>query len=89
VARIGNDFQFRFRPGTMQIPGTLEGTHNVITALNDYRRDVTNLIDVFDLLRFSLEASVIHKVMTLNAREGERESRVAILLGGVLIHKKF
>src|SRR6266702_1407720 len=67
---------FCLRPGTMQVPGTGHRADHVISSLNDHPRNMTDLADVFDQIVFGWKETIVHEVVTFNARKCFRECRL-------------
>ena len=44
-----------------------------MTRLHDHRRDVANAVNVVEDPRLPLEEAVVHEVVVLDTREGQRE----------------
>src|ERR1041384_7900323 len=80
VSRVGNNVQLRVGPCAMQVPGIHQRTDNVVTSMNDYRRNVTNAIDILDQVIVSFEEAVVDKVVTLDSRERDRLLRFGKLV---------
>ena len=66
VSCVSNDFEFRLRPRSMQIPGAHDGTHDVVTTMDDHAGNVSNAIDMFDQVVVSFKETVVHEVVTLD-----------------------
>src|SRR5712671_3238342 len=88
MSGIRDDAELRFRPGTVQVPGTRHRAHNIVAALHD---DAGNLPDLLDILRqiiVSWEETIVHEVVAFNAREGERKLRVGKSLNRLVIEEQ-
>src|SRR5689334_7643750 len=72
VAGVGNDLEFRLRPGFVQVPRIQERTNDVVTSMHDHRRNVTYAIDVLDQIVISFEEAVVDEVVTLDTRHRDR-----------------
>src|SRR5438067_11564577 len=70
VAGVRRDAEFGFRPGAMQVPRARHRTHNVISTLDYDTRNVPNLSNVLKQIIVSRKETVVHEVVTLDAREG-------------------
>src|ERR1044072_4519200 len=76
VSRVGNYFERRFRPRAMQVPRVQYRANNIVTTVDDHRRNMTNAIDVFDQVVVCLEEAVVDEIMTLDPREGDGHLRL-------------
>ena len=45
---IGDDLKLGFRPRPVEFPGTHHRTDNIVSSLNNHRRDGANLANIFD-----------------------------------------
>ena len=72
MAGVGNDFESRFRPGAMQIPGIRQRTNNVVPALHDHSRYFSNPVDVFQQVIVSIEEAIVHEVVAFDSRQRDR-----------------
>src|SRR6266436_3407297 len=72
VSRIGNDAKLRLRPGLVQLPGAHHRTNDVVPPLNDHGGNVTNPANILDQVVVSLKETIVHKVVTLDASQGQR-----------------
>src|SRR5258706_3818982 len=88
VARVRRNQEFRFRPGTMQIPGTRHRTDDIVTPLHNHAGNVTNLSNVLDQVILCWEKAVVHEVMTFNPGKSQSELRVSKLLDRFVIEEK-
>src|SRR5437762_1207387 len=89
MSGVRRDMYFCFRPGAMQVPGTGHRADDVISSLNDHPRDMTDLADVFDQIVFGRKETVVHEVVTFNARKCFRECRVRKSFDRFRIEKEF
>src|ERR1043166_5483397 len=89
MACVRSDMQLRFRPRPVQVPGALDGTDNIVAALDNHTRYVANLIDVLKEIILCLEETIMHEIMAFNAGEGECESRISKPFDGFGIEEKF
>src|SRR6185437_5002092 len=69
VAGVRHDAQIGFRPGAMQLPRGLHGTHDVVSALHDDRGDVADAVDLLDELVVRAQEAAVDEVVTFDARE--------------------
>ena len=69
---IADDTEICFRPGAVQVPGATHRAGHVLTALHNHRRYVTDAVQVLQQLAFMLEETAVEKIMTLDARHGQR-----------------
>src|ERR1043165_9674954 len=88
VAGVGDDAEVGLGPGAVQVPGAAHGADHVVAPLDDDGRDVSYLPDVLDEVVVRREEGVVHEVLTLDAREGERELRVGELLDGRVVEEQ-
>src|SRR5215212_5747400 len=88
VAGVGDDPEVGLGPGFVQLPRTEDGADHVVAPLDDDGRDVTYLADVLDEVVVRREEGVVHEVVALDAREGERELRVGELLDGRVVEEE-
>src|SRR5438046_5672578 len=77
MTSVRREVQFGFRPGTMQVPRARHRTDDIVAPLNDHTGDVANLADVLDQIILSREETVVHEVVTLDAREGFSKSWIS------------
>src|SRR5882724_1962509 len=73
----------------MQVPGARHRADDVVTALDDHAGNVANLSDILDQIIVGRKEAVVHEVVTLDAGEGLRESRIGKLLDRLGIKKEF
>src|SRR5258706_8508453 len=88
VARVRRNQEFRFRPGTMQVPGTRHRTDHIVTPLHNHARNVTNLSYVLDQVILCREETILHEVMTFNPGKSQSELRVSKLLESIVIKEE-
>ena len=74
MPRIGHDAELRLRPARREIEGTDDRTDHVIAAVDDHGGNMTDAVDIVEQLRFRPEEASIHKIMSLDAREGWSET---------------
>src|SRR5437764_8547528 len=70
MTRVRREVQFSFRPGTMQVPCARHRTDYIVAPLDNHAGDLANLADDLDQIILSREETVVHEVVTLDAREG-------------------
>ncbi len=85
VAGIRYDAEVGFRPRAMQCPCGLHRAHDVVAALHDDGRDVPDTIDAAQELVLALEETLVHEVVTFDARNRSREIFVAPLVYVLLV----
>src|SRR6266566_9272893 len=88
MAGIRNDMQVGFRPGTMKIPGTRQGTYYIITPLHNDAGYPSDPIDILNQIVVRFEEGVVHKVVAFDACKCERKLRVGKPLNYGWIEKK-
>ena len=80
MAGIRNDIELGFRPGAVKVPRARNWTNNVIAALHNYRRNVTNLVHILNQVIISFKEAVVHEIVAFNPRQGQRK----VCLAGVI-----
>src|SRR5215207_5164625 len=88
VAGVGDDAEVRLGPRLVQLPGAEDGADHVVAPLDDDGRDVADAADVLDEVVVGREEGVVHEVVALDAREGERELGVGELLDGGVVEEE-
>lgn len=73
----------------MKLPGAHDRTNNIVAALNNHGRNVSNLADVINQVIISVEENVVDEVMALDPGQGQRRVRLGIVLHQIGIGKKF
>ena len=73
VARVADQNERRFRPGSVKIPGAFHRRDDVIAPLHDDARYVTDLVDIGEQLVVLPEKTVVNEVVTLDPGEGDSE----------------
>ena len=69
VTGVRHDAQVGFRPGAMQLPRGLHGTHDVVTSLHDDGGDVADAVDIVQELIFAAQEAAVDEIVTLDTRE--------------------
>src|SRR5450432_4601000 len=73
MAGIRHNAKISLWESARQFPGALQRTHDIVAALDDYRRNVAQARDVIQQLVLVRKKATVHEVVTLDTREGETE----------------
>src|SRR5215471_20631205 len=63
-------------PCPVEVPGTIHGADHIITTLNNYTGNVTNLRDVLNQIILGGEETVVHEIVTFDPRKRFSKRRV-------------
>src|SRR4051812_44268355 len=70
---VSDDAQIRLRPGAVQVPCAAQWTDDVIAALHDHTRYISQLVRIVQKLIVALEEAAVHEIVAFDARELQRE----------------
>ena len=78
MPRFRADEEFGIRPRGVQVERALHRADHVVAAVHDHAGDVRHLRHVAQQLVVGVEEPLVHEVMVLDARERQREARIAV-----------
>src|SRR5262245_12470241 len=76
-------------PRAMQVPRAFHRTDYVVASLNDDTWNVTYPADILEQIIVGRKEAIVHEVVTLDARKGERELWIGESLDRFGIEKQF
>ena len=71
VAGIGDETEVGFRPGPVQVPGSSHRGAHVVTPLDDDRRNMADLVDVFQQLPVAFKETAIDEGVAFDTDDGQ------------------
>src|SRR5258708_22339276 len=89
MSGVRNDLQIGLRPCPVQFPGARDRTDNIIHAVQDDRRDMTNPTNILDQEILSFKERIVHKIMAFDARKCRCKLGIAEFLDQVRILEEF
>ena len=72
------DHQLRLRPGLVQVPRIGDRADHVVAPVHDHAGDVGDAVGIAQQLVVGIEEPLVDEVMVLDARESQRELRIAM-----------
>jgi hypothetical protein len=89
VSCIADYFEFSLWEGEVQVPGTPDGTHHVVPALNYHRWNVSDFMHVLQQLVVTPEKTIVKKIMVFYLSERQRETITLRLFYLLIIYQQF